>query len=191
MIEVAIDIDKKITCKDIQDALHGKYSRNCRYKIENVFLFKDDWESDFIVIKENGYVYEFEIKLTRSDFLADFKKKQKHSILLNGSYQKQWDSLIKTEHKNRPNRFYYVSTPGVISRHELPPYAGLITIHDKFRVNKIKEAPFIHMEVIDYEKKLARKFYNRLVDARFENRTNKIQIRSLKNEINNLKNISS
>ena len=75
----------------IQNMLNSKYIGNAKYKVPNIFVF--GWESDFFLQKENGYCYEFEIKISRSDFLADFKK-QRHI------------NIQKQEKKLRPNNFY-------------------------------------------------------------------------------------
>lgn len=45
-------------------------------------LFVYHWESDYIAITKNGYVYEVEIKISRADFLNDFKHKEEKHLLL-------------------------------------------------------------------------------------------------------------
>ena len=48
-----------------------------RYRFLNVFFFEN--ESDFLSFMPNGFCYEVEVKISRSDFKADFKK-NKHII---------------------------------------------------------------------------------------------------------------
>lgn len=57
--------------QDIIKALRGRFSHNPLYIIE-AFVFKE--ESDFLIITREDYTHEIEIKISRSDFLADFKK---------------------------------------------------------------------------------------------------------------------
>lgn len=68
-----------MTENTIQKLLWGFFSNGYKYHIENSYVF--DWESDFFCISNAGYVYECEIKTSRSDFLADFKKEKKHQLL--------------------------------------------------------------------------------------------------------------
>ncbi len=50
---------------------------NFEYKLNNSFIY--DWECDFFGISKTGYAYEVEVKISRSDFFADFKK-EKHNL---------------------------------------------------------------------------------------------------------------
>ena len=50
----------KFTDGYIQQRLSNFIGSNCRYKIENVYLFHDRIESDFIVQKQGSqYIYEY------------------------------------------------------------------------------------------------------------------------------------
>lgn len=63
-------------------ALRRKFGvQDVHCRIENAYVFKSDWESDFLIITKAGYVVEFEVKISKADFQADKKKVQKHSIL--------------------------------------------------------------------------------------------------------------
>ena len=70
----------------------------------NVKFF--DFESDVLALKPSGYLIEYEIKLTVSDFRADFKKRR-------GS-KSRYDHREKVTRHNYllkghgANRFYYV-----------------------------------------------------------------------------------
>jgi hypothetical protein len=84
------------------------------------------------------YVTEFEIKISRSDFFADFKKSHthwregktvKHDLLSNRSYV--------------ANRFFYVVPDGLITVAECPPYAGLI-YHSGTGLRVVKAAKLLH-----------------------------------------------
>lgn len=55
-----------------------------KYMAENLFLY--DWESDFWIMMKSGLCYEFEIKISRSDFFNDFKHKQKKHLALQHKY---------------------------------------------------------------------------------------------------------
>lgn len=94
------------------------------------------YEMDVCKIMPSGFVVEYEIKISRSDFKADFKKANKHKLLESGD--------------GRPNRFYFVCPAGLISKYEIPKYAGLLTYDEKYnRLNTIKNAPCLHKRKYD------------------------------------------
>jgi len=65
-----------MTEKLIQKALFIAFSSH-KYKFTNAYYFSN--ESDWLSFLESGFCYECEIKISRSDFKADFKK-EKHAI---------------------------------------------------------------------------------------------------------------
>jgi hypothetical protein len=81
------------------------------------------WESDLVSVTKSGVIFEFEIKISRSDFLADLKK-QRAKHLVEGTRTAFWtDRVINVP---RPNFFFYVCPPDLIKAIEVPDYAGLI-----------------------------------------------------------------
>lgn len=108
-------------------------------------------EADVFGISRAGQMYEFEIKVSKSDFFADLKnKKYKHKNL---SEKKAiqicyiWKKGKRTEETFEriimPNRFYYVCPFGLIDKSEIPDYAGLIYC-DSDKPMEIKPAPLLH-----------------------------------------------
>jgi len=65
-----------LTEKLIQKALLKNFDSHT-YKFANAYYFNN--ESDFLSFLPSGMCYEIEIKISRSDFKADFKK-EKHSV---------------------------------------------------------------------------------------------------------------
>lgn len=175
----------KYTEKQIQDVLEKQYDRGgIKYTVSNLYLFKNNWETDFLLIqKTSGYCYEIEIKTSRSDFFNDFKKVEKHTILREGThqvkkYRYKFDPETKktiTDHyyvtkewKFRPNRFYYCVPENLIKIEEVPEYAGLMYVIGN-KVKTVKEAKFIHKEKLDLIKPLCDKFYYYWKNARSAN----------------------
>lgn len=150
-----------MTEKDIIEILDNFYFKQVKYCINNVYVFKYNWESDFLILRKNGYCAEYEIKISKSDFKADFKKLQKHSILETGKYIQKRKRFLKynekrlpiykyweeeKEYKLRPNKFFYVVPKGLITIEDIPKYTGLIYINEDKTIQVIKEAPFTHKE---------------------------------------------
>ena len=123
------------------------------------------WESDKLIWTKSGYIYEFEIKISRSDFKNDFKhKKEKHIVLASTidrdkAKEIQMSLFEQKEQENRhwsremlerrygdidamvkgkrmPNYFYYAVPTGMLEPDEVPPYAGLIYIDSEYRYVK-------------------------------------------------------
>lgn len=137
--------------------LDKHYAGNSVYRLSNVYMFK--WESDFFIFKQSQYTYEIEVKTSRSDFLADFKKLEKHRKLSTGT------GYI-------PNRFYYAVPEGLISKDEIPEYSGLLYVK-KDEVIKVKEAPIINKEKESWEfweSRICEKLWYRYLDERLYSR---------------------
>ena len=111
------------------------------------------WEADVFGINKNGYMYEFEIKNSRSDFLAEFKNKTyKHELLKTknaihtyNEYKNGKKTGNDVEIIQIPNRYFFVCVDGLLRKEEMPEYAGLITIDPKINyLQEIKSAPLLH-----------------------------------------------
>jgi hypothetical protein len=193
-------ISESIIC----DALNSKYQNGCKYKLANGYIFKSDWESDYFIQKLNGYCYEFEIKISRADFLNDKKKINKHLILEKGAFvceskhyklnaetkKLEIKEIIKKDiiHNFKPNKFFYVVPTNMIDVKEIPSYAGLMYYDvERKTIKTIKEAPFIHKTKLKFESTLCVKFYNYWLNAKFKIKELGWEIEDLKKEIDTLK----
>lgn len=121
------------------------------------------WEVDLItVIPGSMRIIENEIKVTRSDFKADFKKRKHNFIGRADNYG--------------PNYFRYVVPKGVCKEGELPAYAGLIefelrdSLFDgqlQLSLREKKRCPILHRQPIDKQtilslsKKLMWRYWNK------------------------------
>lgn len=87
---------------EILKAIRQVYA-NYDYKLFNTYVY--GWESDFICVSpgKQKYIYEFEVKVSRSDFKADFKKIDKHALLLNhredAIIENRYPHYLKDENK--------------------------------------------------------------------------------------------
>jgi len=99
------------------------------------------YEMDVCKIMKSGYIVEYEIKISRSDFFADFKKD-------NGAKHKKLQT-----NESHCNRFFFVVPNGLLKPEEVPPYAGLIEYTDSNSASYwaaggstdiTKPAPLIH-----------------------------------------------
>ena len=143
-------MDTTLTEKKIQHVL-SRFMASPKYRVDGLFVFR--WESDKLMWTKAGYIYEFEIKISRADYQNDFKHKADKHLLLNSKLkqpseslqQELLDNLLKHESKRYPgitkeqvhtypdstmvpNYFYYAVPAGLLQPDEVPPYAGLIYI---------------------------------------------------------------
>ena len=143
-------MDTTLTEQKIQRVLN-KFMASPKYKVDGLFVFR--WESDKLIWTKAGYIYEFEIKISRADYKNDFKHKADKHLLLSSKMPKEsgpvqedlFDNLLQHEQKRYPgitkeqvhtypdntklpNFFYYAVPEGMLEPDEVPPYAGLIYI---------------------------------------------------------------
>jgi len=185
--------------KDIQNALDKYYATGARYIVPNVYFFGAGYcETDLLVVKEpNGFIYDIEVKISRQDFKADFNKSDKHQILEHGTRSYQYPTYERQDGQTqmfeagtprpvsgRPNRFFFAVPELLISRSEVPAYAGLLYVSESGKVTKVKEAPVLHKNVIPVETVLCRKFYFSFRELRDYKENSGVN--TLKNKINRL-----
>lgn len=110
-----------MTSKEIFSVIE-RHFHDHRYPLQNVYLF--DWESDMLSVAKSGLIYEFEVKTSRSDFRADFKKTEKHKILASyatnklsthkGSMMAEYhgpdDHAVEIEQYGRMEKMWYPHT---------------------------------------------------------------------------------
>lgn len=145
----------QLTEKIIQDSLK-RFLSQPRFRINNLYVF--NWESDILFLTNSGYWYEIEVKISKSDFKADFKhKKSKHELV-----------LLSKENTNKPNYFYYAVPKDLIPLEDIPEYAGLIYVDENGSHEIIKKAPILHKVKNDPNKmNLLDKFYNNFMNAKY------------------------
>ena len=109
-----------------------KFATGNGYEIVIPNFYFGRWEMDLFRLTNSDIIYEYEIKISRSDYFADFKKcfgeETKHSRFLNGSCD--------------CNKFFFVVPKDLISIEEVPNYAGLIYYSNEW-FSVIKNAPLI------------------------------------------------
>jgi len=109
-------------------------------------------EADAFGINRNGYMYEYEIKRSRSDFKAEFRnKKDKHERLATRRAIKVYDEWKNGKRTGGtyeliliPNRYFFACPEGLIRPGELPDYAGLAWISADGDVKIQKDAKLLH-----------------------------------------------
>ena len=111
---------------------------------KNIYLY-DNWECDLLTVSYNDRTTEYEIKRSRADFFADFKKEEKH---------------YKTSNGKGANYFYFACPVGLIEPDEVPEYAGLVYVTSKTTYIK-KKAPQLHNDLMTFKelKKVAERIY--------------------------------
>jgi hypothetical protein len=104
---------KAITVTEIELAIARKYGTREHIIVPNISWGFDMHECDMFIIKRNGYAVEVEIKRTKGDLLADFKKKHEHK-------------------SNKIREFYYAIPEKYVAQwmEYIPEHAGIYS-YDK------------------------------------------------------------
>lgn len=112
---------------------------------------KDWWECDMFGVTKAGYFHEYEIKLTRADFMADAKKERKRwgawgtPPVLENKHE-----LLTARSVNGPALFWYVVPEGLVDASEVPEWAGLQMWKKNHNyATVVKDAPRLHRTKID------------------------------------------
>lgn len=117
---------------------HWTDNRKFPWQLSNSFIYK--WECDYWTMTAGGETREFEIKISRSDFLVDAKK-EKHSC------------------SDGANYFYYVCPKGLFTPAEVDKRYGLIYITENERIEIVKKPKRLHDNSFTRWKELANKMY--------------------------------
>lgn len=149
--------------KDIEVALYQYLIKKSKLICPNVMFY--GYEMDICQVTPVGYIHEYEIKLTRSDFLADFRK-FKHRV---------FRGEVRDE---IPFRFSFVTPPGLLTSKDIPTYAGWFECYLPYHTNGpedlsircLKSPPRLkwakHLNPYEYRKLLS-KMSCRYWDMRF------------------------
>lgn len=122
--------------KFIQSALQKwLYDHNNKYQVLN-YSASGYFEADVLAVTESRIVTEIEVKISLSDFKADFKKTHKHMRLQNPTWR---------INPGIANRFFYACPAGLLNfSHGIPAYAGLIWVDSKGNIEVVKKSPVLH-----------------------------------------------
>jgi len=98
---------------ELVQCLHSRFSHYPIAVTNKVSFLNAYCDADFVTVSMGAIVEEFEVKVSRSDYLRDAKK-TRHKI-----YSDHPDYR-----GTKPNRFWYVTAPDIINLADLPSYAG-------------------------------------------------------------------
>ena len=154
----------------------GRLFANHKHHFLNKYIFGHDWECDFFSVTNSGYIYEVEVKISKSDFNADFIKfkhklfesRNETSVIKEAKYKysKRWkkqvrrapEKIVNPQETKMPNKFFFACPEGLLTVDEIPEYAGLIYTTETGLPTIIKQAPFIHKRKEDIKELLFSKY---------------------------------
>lgn len=126
------------------------------------------WECDVFEATEAGYFREYEVKVSRADFLKDAAKartvyanepvpeaERQHPWQRTRLVERRGDGkheLLAAGDPRGPSRFWFVTPTGLLKPEEVPEWAGLIEVDQrKARLveREVRKAPRRHGEKIE------------------------------------------
>lgn len=135
-----------------------EFVQRTAYEIVIPNFFVGRYEMDLFRLTKTGYICEYEIKISRSDYFNDFKKSHtEYQRFQEGDLFVPRRERLKMEvnkheqiakGKGRQNRFFFVVPKGLIEIDEVPKHAGLIEF-DKGHFSIVKNAPLLHKNKSD------------------------------------------
>lgn len=163
----------------LQLAFFSNHTSRYEIMLPNVYTQHDN-EVDLFCIRKSGYCDEFEVKLSRSDFLADKNKFVQaeeptrseeitfgwHNRHLGPSYKKKHEALSLG--MMDVNYFWYAIKEGIAEVSDLPDFSGLIVISNDKGPEVIRRPKLLHRKKLSADKKykIARKLSYRFWDLK-------------------------
>ena len=153
---------------EILKALRVKHSERSYMYVQNKYVFGE--ESDFLTFSYKDQTHEFEIKVSKSDFKADFKK-EKHATIPKIISGITHETIHRHEYKNycsfhnrcltdiTPNKFSFITPAGLIMPNEVPGYAGLYWVDEDGTITCEKNSKTIHKLPFSNWRYLANKLF--------------------------------
>lgn len=182
-----------------------RYCRSHAYDVIIPNFFFGRYEMDVFKLMQSGLVIEYEIKISRSDFFADFKKCRSVIDLgapletVSETYSRFRKRVKTTKHdemisKNCScNRFFFVVPAELIKPDEVPAHAGLLYFNG-YSFDMIKNAPLIHKQKQDQSiyKKIALKlsFRSKIIEQKYRHEMRMSEEKKLKTIFSNAEAIS-
>jgi hypothetical protein len=156
----------RVTERSMQTALYfsrllGRHS----LIVPNVTVL--GWESDLVSVTAAGFLCEYEIKISRSDFKKDLEK-SRHQVLTRFLHA-PIPGWLPDGRRLGANYLSYVVPAGLVSVDEVPRYAGLITVASTELTEVVRKAPRLHAtKLTDYqrawlERSLTHRFWNQRI----------------------------
>lgn len=108
--------------------------------IENIQPFCK-YEYDILSISKSGKVYEFEVKISRSDFL---KPKERTKMVQYAGGPVNGRVITESGYVHVPNFFSYCCPEGLINLNEIPAFSGLYYVSEDGRVTEVRKPARIH-----------------------------------------------
>ncbi len=99
--------------------------------VENIMPLDISCEMDVMSISKSGMIYEFEVKISRSDFKAELNKRK-------------WEHYNDPQPNTCPNYFSYVCPTGLILAYEITDVSGLYYYRDSGELIEVKKPKVIH-----------------------------------------------
>ena len=126
---------------EIEQLLRYRHEHDPIAVARKIDLFLPRTESDFVAVKASGKVYEYEIKVTRSDWKAEQRKRRWH-VYTESEEVRKYDRVYLRGHKRfvRPDYFYMITPSMLIDPDELPDWCGLMIATEDGRIVIAKKA---------------------------------------------------
>ena len=137
------------------------FSTTYEIAIPNCFTQHDN-EADLFFIRKSGFCDEIEIKVSRSDFLADKTKRVHYRPCENDEWD--WEGKFEFAPYTKPkyealvggfmtNYFWFAIKEGIADISEIPTFAGLIIVKPDGKIKVAKQPDRLHRNKLDFQQR--------------------------------------
>jgi len=156
-----------MTEKEIQYAIYRRYcliDKSMIAMVPNCYTLLEN-ECDVFGVTRSLVTHEFEIKVSRADFIADAKKKVRFKTEKGYS---EW--MLKSDAYRLglmpTNHFWYVAPVGLLEKSDIPPHAGFLQVHSDGMIStsivapKMKKVKMPEKDIIFHLAKNSKKYWS-------------------------------
>ena len=153
---------QKYNTVDVIQEFRNYISGSVEFSVQNIFYFNSGKiESDILAVSKSLYLTEYEVKISRADFLVDKKKAKWRFYSMN--------------YNKAPKHFYCIAPVGVIDISEIPSYSGLIEfekINDSYEFKTVQKPKSLNkMKVTEKQVYLIlKKLYYKTITVKFDHK---------------------
>jgi hypothetical protein len=118
--------------------------------VPNCYTQRDN-EADLFLIRKSGLCDEIEVKVSRSDLLADRSKEVR--VQVGRRLQKRPKQFALALGELTCNYFWYAIKEGIGSVEDIPLYAGLIVVRPCGRITVVRRPDRLHSRKLSFEER--------------------------------------
>lgn len=130
-----------MTTKEVEESLYFHYCKKAKLIALNLSYLQNvfNHEIDFMVISNSNYMTEIEIKVSKSDLKADFKKSHNHPVRTDTYYRDENDNKIFTDDITIKQQYFAIPHFLDDCIDLIPEHFGILVVKENGKVEEFRK----------------------------------------------------